>query len=146
MSTPLPVTTSAPVMQMPQQHSQQQHPVTVVPPRISKAIPIVAPPPDSPTKTASPKPKASPTSNVPKDSKTQEVENLLASLEGKPTHEKKQQLGDRLFPLVKATGTKHAPKVTIRLLDTIDLHELARFMHDKDRLKEQVDIAFASLK
>lgn len=32
---------------------------------------------------------------------TADIEALLASLEGKPVHEKKQQLGDRLFPLVK---------------------------------------------
>lgn len=30
-----------------------------------------------------------------------EIESLLMSLEGKPIHEKKQLLGDRLFPLVK---------------------------------------------
>ncbi|KAI9490006.1 hypothetical protein BDB00DRAFT_790624 [Zychaea mexicana] len=76
----------------------------------------------------------------------QEIEQLLSALEGKPTHEKKQQLGDRLFPRVKATGTKQAPKVTIRLLDTIELHELAHLMLDKDQLKERVDVAFASLK
>ncbi|KAG2182868.1 hypothetical protein INT44_005849, partial [Umbelopsis vinacea] len=42
--------------------------------------------------------------------------------------EKKQKLGDKLYPLVKATGVKQAPKVTIRLLDTVDLHKLSKLM------------------
>ncbi|OBZ91501.1 Polyadenylate-binding protein 4 [Choanephora cucurbitarum] len=94
--------------------------------RKSKAIPIVAPP----------------TVN---SSKTMEIEALLSSLEGKSTHEKKQLLGDQLFPLVKATGVKPAPKITIRLLDTVKLEELARIMFDKDALRVQVDKAAASL-
>lgn len=55
----------------------------IIPPRISKAIPIVAPPTESP--------------------KTAEIKALLNSIEGKPIHEKKQLLGDQLFPLVKVT-------------------------------------------
>lgn len=50
----------------------------VIPPRVSKAIPIVAPPPESP-----------------------KLQEIMASLEGKQLHEKKQLLGDQLFPLVK---------------------------------------------
>lgn len=53
----------------------------VIPPRISKAIPIIAPPLESP--------------------KTAQIKALLTSIEGKPIHEKKQLLGDQLFPLVK---------------------------------------------
>ncbi|KAG1587754.1 hypothetical protein G6F48_005735 [Rhizopus delemar] len=68
-----------------------------------------------------------------------EISNLLISLEGKPLHEQKQLLGDQLFPLVKATGVRHAPKVTIRLLDTVQLEELARIMFHKDMLKSQID-------
>ncbi|KAI7862928.1 hypothetical protein BDF14DRAFT_1848912 [Spinellus fusiger] len=74
------------------------------------------------------------------------VASLLESLSGKSSHEKKQLLGDRLFPLVKATGAKHAPKITIRLLDTIEIPELAQLMYNKTVLKERVDIAAASLK
>ncbi|KAI8874623.1 hypothetical protein K501DRAFT_138378, partial [Backusella circina FSU 941] len=70
---------------------------------------------------------------------------LLSSLEGKPIHEKKQLLGDELFPLVKATGTKQAPKVTICLLDTVNLSELAEIMYDANTLKKRVEDAFATL-
>lgn len=60
-------------------------PVYYQPPkRESKAIPIVAPKPDT----------------------QKEIESLLISLENKPTHEKKQLLGDKLFPLVKVES-KH---------------------------------------
>ncbi|KAI8141654.1 hypothetical protein BJV82DRAFT_618597 [Fennellomyces sp. T-0311] len=82
------------------------------PQRVSKAIPIVAPPPE-PAKSPSPNnnnvvmKKPLTTTNGTSSSssnghpQSQEVEQLLSSLEGKPVHEKKQQLGDRLFPLVK---------------------------------------------
>lgn len=64
--------------------------------RESKAIPIVAPPakPTSVTNTSS---SSASTSTVIKE----EVESMLISFEGKPIHEKKQLLGDKLFPLVK---------------------------------------------
>lgn len=74
------------------------------------------------------------------------IDSLITAMEGKPVHEKKQLLGDRLFPLVKATGTKQAPKVTIRLLDTVDLLELATLMFDKEALKKQVDIVNSAMK
>ncbi|KAJ8659046.1 hypothetical protein O0I10_005084 [Lichtheimia ornata] len=123
------------------------------PARMSKAIPIVAPPPEpktpispsTPTTTNTTTNKTS-TNSSSNNSDQVNVDEILQSLEGKPIHEKKQQLGDRLFPLVKATGTKQAPKVTIKLLDSIDLYELAHLMYDKKKLKERVDIAFASLK
>ncbi|KAG1462217.1 hypothetical protein G6F56_005561 [Rhizopus delemar] len=83
-------------------------------PRVSKAIPIVAP-----------------------DDKV--INTLLNSFQGKPLYEKKQLLGDQLFPLVKATGVRHAPKITIRLLDTVELEELARIMFNKELLKVQVN-------
>lgn len=57
----------------------------VVPPRKSKAIPIVAPPADS--------------------IKTAEIKAMLNSFDGKAIHEKKQLLGDQLFPLVKVRST-----------------------------------------
>lgn len=53
----------------------------VIPPRKSKAIPIVAPPAES--------------------VKTAEIKAMLSSFDGKAIHEKKQLLGDQLFPLVK---------------------------------------------
>ncbi|KAI8340983.1 hypothetical protein EDC96DRAFT_449829, partial [Choanephora cucurbitarum] len=77
--------------------------------------------------------------------RSKEIEQLLLSIEGKPIHEKKQLLGDKLFPLVKATGTRQAPKVTIYLLDTVDLHDLANIMYDTPSLKARVEEAFGSL-
>ncbi|KAI7904235.1 uncharacterized protein BX663DRAFT_550627 [Cokeromyces recurvatus] len=97
----------------------------VIPPRTSKAIPIVAPLPDQ--------------------DKKAEIKALLNSLEGKPIHEQKQLLGDQLFPLVKATGVKHAPKITIRLLDTVNLEVLANIMYDKESLMIHVNKAAFNL-
>ncbi|KAL7317256.1 hypothetical protein PS15m_003640 [Mucor circinelloides] len=156
-----------------------------LPPKGSRAIPIIAPPPPSTTpspvaarntsppntgpahnatttKTASAtngagtaataavpsssnnKPTISTDSKV-LDSDTmnaqelgEEISKFLKSLDGLPLHEKKQSLGDRLFPLVKSTGVKQAPKITIRLLDSVPLDELAYSMYDKDKLKHQV--------
>ncbi|ORE13680.1 hypothetical protein BCV71DRAFT_188720 [Rhizopus microsporus] len=106
----------------------------------SKAIPIVAPPSASSASSST----SHQQSMTNKDT-NEEIQALIASFEGKPIHEKKQLLGDKLFPLVKATGTKQAPKVTIRLLDTVDLHELARIMFDTPLLKSRVEEAFNSL-
>ncbi|GAN00603.1 polyadenylate-binding protein 1 [Mucor ambiguus] len=64
--------------------------------RESKAIPIVAPPP-KPTSVTNTSSSSASTSTVVKE----EVESMLLSFEGKPIHEKKQLLGDKLFPLVK---------------------------------------------
>ncbi|KAG2182112.1 hypothetical protein INT43_007039 [Umbelopsis isabellina] len=62
------------------------------------------------------------------------------------SYEQKQNLGDRLFPLVKATGVKQAPKVTIRLLDTIDLPWLSQIMTpDNPELKRLAKSAFENL-
>ncbi|KAI8584150.1 hypothetical protein K450DRAFT_218407 [Umbelopsis ramanniana AG] len=60
--------------------------------------------------------------------------------------EKKQKLGDKLYPLVKATGVKQAPKVTIRLLDTVDLHRLSKLMTvDNSELSSLAKSAYESL-
>jgi hypothetical protein len=63
------------------------------PPPKTKAIPIVAPP-------SVPSPPASSQATASKDN-SEEAQALVASFEGKPIHEKKQMLGDKLFPLVK---------------------------------------------
>ncbi|KAI7874739.1 RNA-binding domain-containing protein [Lichtheimia hyalospora FSU 10163] len=72
------------------------------------------------------------------------VQQFLDSIKGLTLHEQKQKLGDRLFPCVKATGIKHAPRITIRLLDTVPLEELARIMNDQVQLKKKVDQVIAS--
>jgi DUF438 domain-containing protein len=129
---------------------QHNHPVNVpksIPTRVSKAIPIVAPPvPITPASaTTDKKINGSSTNGLTEDNKAV-IDGLMKSMEGKHSHEKKQLLGDRLFPLVKATGTKQAPKVTIALLDSVDLLELATMMFDKDALKKQVETTFTTIK
>ncbi|KAI8975544.1 hypothetical protein BDF20DRAFT_944591 [Mycotypha africana] len=64
----------------------------------------------------------------------QSVHAILASLEGMTSNKKKRIFGDLFFPYVKATGVKHAPKVTIRLLDTVPLQQLAYCMFEKPEL------------
>lgn len=79
--------------------------------RESKAIPIVAPPhpPSSSTMTSSTasltKENLVNSDTTPTPIINKDVEALLFSFEGKPIHEKKQLLGDKLFPLVKVVHT-----------------------------------------
>ncbi|OBZ81018.1 hypothetical protein A0J61_10934, partial [Choanephora cucurbitarum] len=73
-----------------------------------------------------------------KNSLREEVEKFLKTLEGLELYKQKQLLGDRLFPLVKATGIKHAPRITVQLLDTIPLEELAYQMYDQAKLKASI--------
>ncbi|KAI9322281.1 hypothetical protein BX666DRAFT_1893431 [Dichotomocladium elegans] len=68
-----------------------------------------------------------------------EIDLLLESMQGLAVQEQKQRLGDRLFPCVKETGVRHAPRVTIRLLDTVPLDELAYAMKDTTVLKERIN-------
>ncbi|KAI9271303.1 hypothetical protein BY458DRAFT_509569 [Sporodiniella umbellata] len=106
------------------------------PQTLSRAIPIVVP-------------NSTPSSPLSNKTKTcynrNEIETLIASFEGKTSNESKQLLGDKLFPLVKALGMKKASKATIRLLDTVDLYELAEIMFDTPLLKQQVEKVLDSL-
>ncbi|CAO3598712.1 unnamed protein product [Absidia cylindrospora] len=157
-------TTAISLTTMDEQHStklsQSTNVPKCIPARASKAIPIVAPPAIVSTVTATSLPANSDISNSNKkiakttasssngsisENKTV-IDSLIKSMENKPIHEKKQLLGDRLFPLVKATGTKQAPKVTIAMLDSVDLLALASMMFDKGALKKQVDVTFTALK
>ncbi|CAI2192513.1 9457_t:CDS:2, partial [Funneliformis geosporum] len=72
-----------------------------------------------------------------------EIEEFMDNLRSKPIHEQKQKLGDRLFPKVKGIGLKSATasKVTINLLDTDNLRELAHSMNDPEKFKEKVAAA-----
>lgn len=116
-----------------------------IPVRVSKAIPIVAPPAAAPVPNNRKSSTTNATNGVSIDDKAI-IDSVMKAMDGKQIHEKKQLLGDRLFPLVKATGTKQAPKVTIALLDNVDLLELATMMFDKDALKKQVDFTFTAIK
>ncbi|KAI8338469.1 hypothetical protein BC941DRAFT_21032 [Chlamydoabsidia padenii] len=72
------------------------------------------------------------------DASKDDIDTFLNSLDGLKMHEKKQKLGDRLFPLVKATGIKQAPKITIRLLDHVPLHDLAHLMYVESDLRIKI--------
>jgi RNA recognition motif. (a.k.a. RRM, RBD, or RNP domain) len=73
-----------------------------LPRRESKAIPIVAPPPEQ-VRPKSEVAKKQPAPAAPAKEKAlrNDIDNFLDSIKEKPIHEQKQQLGDRLFPLVK---------------------------------------------
>ncbi|KAI7899256.1 uncharacterized protein BX663DRAFT_489370 [Cokeromyces recurvatus] len=70
---------------------------------------------------------------------------ILKSLEGLSLNKQKRLFGDLFFPYVRATGIKYAPKVTIQLLDTIPLEELAFIMYDKPELMKKVQYAYSQL-
>ncbi|ORX44068.1 hypothetical protein DM01DRAFT_1340477 [Hesseltinella vesiculosa] len=70
------------------------------------------------------------------------IDRFVESIKNLSILQQKQQLGDLLFPHVKATGVKHASKVTIRLLDTQPLDQLAYAMRTDAALKPLVDRAF----
>ncbi|KAI7853384.1 hypothetical protein BDC45DRAFT_153467 [Circinella umbellata] len=123
---PIPITTTSP-----QTPPLQQ--------RVSRAIPIVAPPPSA-------QPISTTTDAKLAKIAPENIDQFLVSIQSLPATQQKEKLGDQLFPHVKATGVRHAPKVTVRLLDTIPLSELAHIMYDKVALKTRVDIAVASLR
>ncbi|KAI0942169.1 hypothetical protein AcV7_002677 [Taiwanofungus camphoratus] len=57
------------------------------------------------------------------------TDDFIDSLLDKPIQQQKQQLGDKLWRVVKAFGIKGAPKITISLLDQDDLRPLAHLMN-----------------
>lgn len=71
--------------------------VVSLPARSSRAIPIVAPPPPPAAST----PKALDPMLLNDKELGEEIDKFLSTLNGLELHEKKQLLGDRLFPLVK---------------------------------------------
>jgi hypothetical protein len=73
-----------------------------LPKRESKAIPIVAPPPEKSRAKPEIKTPSAPTQK--EKGLREEIDNFLDSIKDKPIHEQKQQLGDRLFPLVKVSN------------------------------------------
>ncbi|KAL0579003.1 hypothetical protein V5O48_002998 [Marasmius crinis-equi] len=57
------------------------------------------------------------------------TDEFIDGLMGQQPHQQKQQLGDKLFKVVKSFGIKSAPKITIQLLDQEDLRALAHLMN-----------------
>ncbi|CAO3641978.1 unnamed protein product [Cunninghamella echinulata] len=73
------------------------------------------------------------------------ITRFVASMKNLSLLQQKQQLGDLLFPYVKATGVKQASKITIQLLDTQPLDKLAYSMQSTELLKPLVDKASNTL-
>ncbi|CAO3670771.1 unnamed protein product [Rhizopus stolonifer] len=73
------------------------------------------------------------------------VAAILSSLEGMTLNKKKRVFGDVFFPYVKATGIRRAPKVTIHLLDTVPLDDLALQMYDKKELTKKALFAYTEI-
>ncbi|KAF9077433.1 hypothetical protein BDP27DRAFT_1357522 [Rhodocollybia butyracea] len=59
----------------------------------------------------------------------QATDEFVDGLMDKPSQMQKQQLGEKLFKVVKSFGVKGAPKVTVTLLDQEDLRSLAHLMN-----------------
>ncbi|KAF9443021.1 hypothetical protein P691DRAFT_779114 [Macrolepiota fuliginosa MF-IS2] len=59
----------------------------------------------------------------------QTTDEFVDSLRDKPVQQQKQQLGDKLFKVIKSFGVKGAPKLTIALLDQEELRPLAHLMN-----------------
>ncbi|KAF8889597.1 hypothetical protein BD779DRAFT_1439034 [Infundibulicybe gibba] len=59
----------------------------------------------------------------------QTTDEFIDGILDKPPQVQKQQLGDKLFKVIKSFGVKSAPKVTIALLDQEDLRALAHLMN-----------------
>ncbi|KAL1914663.1 uncharacterized protein VTP21DRAFT_8074 [Calcarisporiella thermophila] len=67
-----------------------------------------------------------------------ETDAFLSALRCLSIEDQKEVLGARLFPAVKATGIRRANRVTVRLLDTVELRQLAHAIHQPDTLKRLV--------
>ncbi|THH23188.1 hypothetical protein EUX98_g7989 [Antrodiella citrinella] len=73
------------------------------------------------------------------------TDEFIDGLMDKPVLMQKQQLGDKLWRVVKAFGIRGAPKITITLLDQEDLRSLAHLMNSYPSvLKEKALIAQAA--
>jgi hypothetical protein len=79
-----------------------------LPPKGSRAIPIVAPPP-APVSTPIPAAVDSPTSTLNDKELSDEIDKFLEAMKGLELHQQKQMLGNRLFPLVKVKYFTYNP-------------------------------------
>lgn len=94
---------------------------------------------NSPSTTGVPVPKADPLV-------VKATDEFIDGLLDRPIQMQKQQLGDKLFRVIKAFGLKQAPKLTIALLDQDELRPLAHLMNSYPTiLKEKAIIVQAAL-
>ncbi|KAK2461225.1 hypothetical protein APHAL10511_006752 [Amanita phalloides] len=74
----------------------------------------------------------------PDPSVVQATDEFIDGLLDKPVQGQKQQLGDKLFRIIKSLGiNKGAPKITIALLDQEDLRALAHLMNGYPAILKQ---------
>ncbi|KAF9010082.1 hypothetical protein BDQ17DRAFT_1388089 [Cyathus striatus] len=69
------------------------------------------------------------------------TDEFIDGLLDKPITVQKQQLGDKLFKVIKSFGVKGAPKVTIALLDQEDLRALAHLMNSYPSVLKEKTLA-----
>lgn len=74
------------------------------------------------------------------------TDSFMDELEGRPVHEVKQMLGNRLHKVIKGFGVKGGPGLVIKLLDSEDLRPLAHLIDFPDVLREKVFFLGAQLK
>ncbi|GLB42130.1 putative RNA recognition motif containing protein [Lyophyllum shimeji] len=76
----------------------------------------------------------------------QATDEFIDGLRDKPSQVQKQQLGEKLFKVVKSFGIKGAPKVTVALLDQEDLRSLAHLMNSYPAVLKEKALAVTSSK
>ncbi|GAA6039867.1 hypothetical protein JCM8097_006770 [Rhodosporidiobolus ruineniae] len=85
--------------------------------------------------------------SAPNPAQERETTAFMDALEGKPVHEVKQKLGERVFKALKKEGVKGAPRITIDLLDSEpDLRALAHLVEVPVMLKAKAEAVAARLK
>ncbi|GAA5996093.1 hypothetical protein JCM5350_008292 [Sporobolomyces pararoseus] len=73
----------------------------------------------------------------PCEEELESTKQFMDDLEGLPIGQIKQKLGEKLFKVIKKSGVKRAPKITIDLLDSEDLRPLSVLLHYPEILKEK---------
>ncbi|ORY06312.1 PLP-dependent transferase [Basidiobolus meristosporus CBS 931.73] len=80
-------------------------------------------------------PRSATTSPTQKFPLSPEAEKLVSHLDTKPEAERKQEIGTKLFPLVKGLGVSDARKLTVRLLDSVGTRELVYLVNEPAKLR-----------
>ncbi|KAJ7598977.1 hypothetical protein C8J56DRAFT_1010984 [Mycena floridula] len=74
----------------------------------------------------------------------QATDQFIDGLLDKQPQMQKQQLGEKLFKVIKSFGIKAAPKITVALLDQEDLRALAHLMNSYPSILKEKALAAAS--